>query len=380
MRAPPKWDRLVRARGRATGIDASRGLHVNVADHALDAAVAGAGVSLSFKLIASDDMHAGRLVTARSARNCRSGSATTSSARKGTRRSRRCAPSATGCSPRWRRRRRSGRLCRRGNGFGGRARPFTLAFAARRGPQSPRGRGVRCREFPSMWSTSRAASWRAACASSCSRSRTIAPRLIAAGQHLEYRRAGRSGARTGRFEPGFYDARFHIADYYRAAGGATPAVPFLDVISYRFGIAEPEAHYHLPMKCTPWGYSCFAAAPEPFRARILHGMPGPQAFPGMTGCQGGDDENENSSRRPSRLTAALWAALIGRAGLPDQAGPHRGDVSAGRLERRDGARALRSAAEERSGSRSWSTTSRAPAARLRRREIVPRRRPTATTS
>jgi len=35
------------------------------------------------------------------------------------------------------------------------------------------------------------------------------------------------------------------------------AVPFLDVVSYRFGIAEPEAHYHLPMKCTPWGYSCF---------------------------------------------------------------------------------------------------------------------------
>ena len=25
----------------------------------------------------------------------------------------------------------------------------------------------------------------------------------------------------------------------------------------RFGLADPEAHYHLPMKCTPWGYSCF---------------------------------------------------------------------------------------------------------------------------
>jgi 5-hydroxyisourate hydrolase len=60
-----------------------------------------------------------------------------------------------------------------------------------------------------------------------------------------------------RFEPGFYDARFHVADYYRNAIGATAAVPFLDVVSYRFGLAEPEAHYHLPMKCTPWGYSCF---------------------------------------------------------------------------------------------------------------------------
>ena len=60
-----------------------------------------------------------------------------------------------------------------------------------------------------------------------------------------------------RFEPGFYEARFHVADYYRAALGAAPAVPFLDVISYRFGVADPDAHYHLPMKCTPWGYSCF---------------------------------------------------------------------------------------------------------------------------
>ena len=59
------------------------------------------------------------------------------------------------------------------------------------------------------------------------------------------------------FEAGFYEARFHIADYYRAATGASAAVPFLDVVSYRFGLAEPEAHYHLPMKCTPWGYSCF---------------------------------------------------------------------------------------------------------------------------
>ena len=60
-----------------------------------------------------------------------------------------------------------------------------------------------------------------------------------------------------RFEPGFYDARFHVAAYYRTSIGATAAVPFLDIVSYCFGLAEPDAHYHLPMKCTPWGYSCF---------------------------------------------------------------------------------------------------------------------------
>ncbi len=60
-----------------------------------------------------------------------------------------------------------------------------------------------------------------------------------------------------RFEPGVYEASFAIGDYYRVAGVALPSVPFLDVVDYRFGIADSNAHYHLPFKCTPWGYSCF---------------------------------------------------------------------------------------------------------------------------
>jgi LysR family glycine cleavage system transcriptional activator len=60
--APPTWADWFAA-VRLDGIDATRGLRVNVADHALDAAVSGAGVSLSHKLIASDDVHAGRLIT-----------------------------------------------------------------------------------------------------------------------------------------------------------------------------------------------------------------------------------------------------------------------------------------------------------------------------
>ena len=61
-RAPPLWAEWLKLAG-VEGVDATRGLHFNIADHALDAAVAGAGVSLSFKLIASDDVHSGRLVT-----------------------------------------------------------------------------------------------------------------------------------------------------------------------------------------------------------------------------------------------------------------------------------------------------------------------------
>lgn len=62
LRAPPLWADWFAIAG-LNGIDATRGLRVNVADHALDAAVAGAGVALSYKLIASDDVHSGRLVS-----------------------------------------------------------------------------------------------------------------------------------------------------------------------------------------------------------------------------------------------------------------------------------------------------------------------------
>jgi len=60
-----------------------------------------------------------------------------------------------------------------------------------------------------------------------------------------------------RFAPGQYEAVFHVAAFYRAVGLTLPKVPFLDIVTYRFGIDDPDAHYHLPMKITPWGYSCF---------------------------------------------------------------------------------------------------------------------------
>lgn len=88
-----------------------------------------------------------------------------------------------------------------------------------------------------------------------SASGTATDRLIAAGP------ISSSGvldhpALSQTFEPGYYEARFHVAMYYKAIV-PSPSVPFLDVIHYRFGLSDPNAHYHLPMKCTPWGYSCF---------------------------------------------------------------------------------------------------------------------------
>jgi 5-hydroxyisourate hydrolase len=64
-------------------------------------------------------------------------------------------------------------------------------------------------------------------------------------------------ALSARFAPGSYEAVLHIAAFYRRAGVALPAVAFLDIATYRFGIDDPAQHYHLPFKLTPWGYSCF---------------------------------------------------------------------------------------------------------------------------
>ncbi len=57
----PTWDDWLKAVG-IEGIDTSRGLRLNVADHALDAASEGSGVVLGYKIVASRDILLVRLV------------------------------------------------------------------------------------------------------------------------------------------------------------------------------------------------------------------------------------------------------------------------------------------------------------------------------
>lgn len=56
---------------------------------------------------------------------------------------------------------------------------------------------------------------------------------------------------------GLYEAVFQIGPYYRARGDALPTPAFIEQATFRFGIADPAQHYHLPLKVTPWGYSLF---------------------------------------------------------------------------------------------------------------------------
>jgi 5-hydroxyisourate hydrolase len=102
----------------------------------------------------------------------------------------------------------------------------------------------------------------------------VAPGVVAAGMKVEVyalvpnRRqlaSGHTGSNgqledrvlTARLAPGAYEAVFHVGAWYRGQSVSLPQVPFLDVVTYRFGISDAEQHYHLPFKCTPWGYSCF---------------------------------------------------------------------------------------------------------------------------
>jgi 2-oxo-4-hydroxy-4-carboxy-5-ureidoimidazoline decarboxylase len=54
-----------------------------------------------------------------------------------------------------------------------------------------------------------------------------------------------------------YELRFAIGDYFVRRGTPLPDPPFLGIVPIRFGVAEPEAHYHVPLLATPWSYSTY---------------------------------------------------------------------------------------------------------------------------
>lgn len=56
---------------------------------------------------------------------------------------------------------------------------------------------------------------------------------------------------------GRYELQFAVGDHFRGRGVAGAEPPFLDIVPLRFSIAEPEAHYHVPLLCTPWSYSTY---------------------------------------------------------------------------------------------------------------------------
>ena len=59
------------------------------------------------------------------------------------------------------------------------------------------------------------------------------------------------------FTAGEYELVFHAGDYFAANGAALPQPRFVDRVVLRFGVADAETHYHVPLLVSPWSYSTY---------------------------------------------------------------------------------------------------------------------------
>ena len=62
---------------------------------------------------------------------------------------------------------------------------------------------------------------------------------------------------VGQFAAGTYELIFAAGAYLRAAGLAGTEPLFLDEVPIRFGISDADAHYHVPLLLSPYGYSTY---------------------------------------------------------------------------------------------------------------------------
>ncbi len=54
-------------------------------------------------------------------------------------------------------------------------------------------------------------------------------------------------------ETGLYEIVFYVGEYFGEGGDP----PFLDQVPVRFGVSNPDAHYHVPLLTSPWSYSTY---------------------------------------------------------------------------------------------------------------------------
>ncbi len=59
------------------------------------------------------------------------------------------------------------------------------------------------------------------------------------------------------FSAGSYELVFHVGAYYRELGVQLPEPAFLDQVVIRFGAADADQHYHVPLLISPYSYSTY---------------------------------------------------------------------------------------------------------------------------
>ena len=55
---------------------------------------------------------------------------------------------------------------------------------------------------------------------------------------------------------GNYELVFFVGDYFKKMTDL-PKTPFLNEVVIRFGISNPQEHYHVPLLVSPWSYSTY---------------------------------------------------------------------------------------------------------------------------
>jgi len=63
--------------------------------------------------------------------------------------------------------------------------------------------------------------------------------------------------KEGEFLTGEYELVFYIGDYFDDIGLRLPEPKFIDVVVIRFGVADNNSDYHVPLLVSPFGYSTY---------------------------------------------------------------------------------------------------------------------------
>lgn len=59
------------------------------------------------------------------------------------------------------------------------------------------------------------------------------------------------------FSAGQYQLEFEVGDYFRQLGVELAEPAFLDMVPLRFGIADGDDHYHVPLLVSPYSFSTY---------------------------------------------------------------------------------------------------------------------------
>ncbi|MCP3763610.1 hydroxyisourate hydrolase [Domibacillus sp. A3M-37] len=59
------------------------------------------------------------------------------------------------------------------------------------------------------------------------------------------------------FQEGEYELLYYIGDYFHQKETNIVDPPFLNRVSVRVSLSAAEAHYHIPLLISPWGYQVY---------------------------------------------------------------------------------------------------------------------------